>query len=282
VSATSEIKTRDGFALNLHDWSIEKPRIQVALLHGYGEHAGRYAHVAKAWNEMGISVLAVDLRGHGRSSGVRGHIERFSDYHLDADALIAAVRAKSPAPVALFGHSVGGLIALDWLIANRGARIAATALSSPFLGVALKVSPVKTAVGRAMSRFVPKLSMSSGLTGKDVARDAEIARLYDTDPLNNKNATVRWYTEAMEAVDRVMARAGEIETPMLVLYGGADKVADSDKTDQLVRSLKMAERSYERLPDHYHEIVNEPPDVRAKVIARFASWLIERKEAQAA
>jgi lysophospholipase len=283
MAQTSDLKTRDGSTLKLHDWSITHPKVSVGLLHGYGEHAGRYEHAARAWNELGLSVFGVDLRGHGRSSGIRGHVEHFSDYHYDVDALIEAVRSRaSDRPIALFGHSMGALLAIDWMIAGGQKKVAGVALSSPFLGVALPVSPVKIAMGKAMSRLLPKLALSMGLHGRDVTRDPDLARVYDSDPLNNQKATVRWYTEAMDAIDRALARAGELTVPMLVLYGGADKVASADKTDVFVRSLKMADRSHERLADHYHELVNEPPEARNKIIARVGAWLVERKEARAA
>jgi alpha-beta hydrolase superfamily lysophospholipase len=133
-----------------------------------------------------------------------------------------------------------------------------------------------------MSRLIPALALGTGLHGRDVTRDPELARQYDADPLNNKKGTARWYTETMDAIDRVFDRAKELSVPMLVLYGGADWVASADKTDAFVRSLKMADRTYERLADYYHELVNEPQEARTKVIARVGAWLVERKEARAA
>jgi alpha-beta hydrolase superfamily lysophospholipase len=161
----------------------------------------------------------------------------------------------------------------DWLIAGHGRDLAGVVLTSPFLGLALKVNPVKEGLGRMMSRVIPKLGLPSGLKGSDVCRDPELQKLYDTDPLNNKNATARWFTEAMKAIDRVHARAGEIERPILLLYGGSDKVASADATDQFASKLRSKDKTIERLTDHYHEVVNELPEVRGKVIDRIAAWL---------
>lgn len=283
----ASLTTGDGIELFLHEWTIPSPRLLVIVLHGYGEHAGRYAHMAQAFNAKGMSVLAVDLRGHGKSKGRRGHVERFRDYHHDVYALMEAAKSKAPGvPIALFGHSMGALLGIDWLLSGNGKELVGVALSSPFLGIALAVNPVKAAVGRFMSRYVPTLALPTGIHGTDVTRDPELSRLYDSDPLNNKNATARWFTEALETIERAHARAAELAPPMLLLYGGADRLASADATDRFAARLKeragKAPLIVERLGGYFHELVNEPPELRAPVIERFAAWLIERAEAKAA
>ena len=272
----STVQSGDGLDLYLHDWTIDSPKAAVALLHGYGEHAGRYAHVAEVFNARGISVTAVDLRGHGRSPGTRGHVDRFNDYYLDATAALDTARAAAgTAPLFVLGHSMGGLLALDWLTSGVDRNIAGLVLSSPFLGVALEVGAVKEALGKVMSNIYGKLALPSGLKGGDVTRDADNAQLYDSDPLNNKNATARWYTEAMSAIDRVFGRVGDLQVPLLLLYGGEDKVASADAIDRLVPKLTMSDRTTERLAGYYHELVNEPPAFRDPVMTRMADWILE-------
>lgn len=274
----STLKTADGLELHLHRFGPTEGQILVALLHGYGEHAGRYAHVGRAWAEHGIRTLAVDLRGHGRSSGVRGYVERFDDYHLDATALVDEARAEANGrPIFLFGHSMGGLIALHWLLSGGGKDLAGLALSSPLCAVKADVPAWKTKLGTAMSRVYPKLSLPSGLVGRDVSRDPEQARIYDSDPLNNKNATSRWYTETVAAMARVGERARELQLPTILLYGGDDRVASADATDRLAATLAMSDQTKERLPGYYHELVNEPEADRDRVIARYAAWFLAHK-----
>jgi alpha-beta hydrolase superfamily lysophospholipase len=272
------MKADDGLELHVHEWKAQgTPRLSLALLHGYGEHAGRYAHFAEAMNARGISVTGVDLRGHGKSKGARGHVDAFQQFH--SDAKLAVNRAKElggGAPVALFGHSMGALLALDWLLAGNGKELAGVALSSPFLGIALKVNPVKEGLGRVMSRLIPTLSLPSGLKGSDACRDPKLQELYDSDPLNNKNATARWFTEAMKAIDRVHARANEIKGPLILLYGGSDRIASADATDQLAKKLACEDKTVERLEGHYHELVNEGPEDREKIFDRYATWLLAR------
>jgi alpha-beta hydrolase superfamily lysophospholipase len=268
------IQTGDDVVLHLHDWSRPKARATVALLHGYGEHAGRYAHVADAFNAADIGVVAADLRGHGRSAGKRGHVDRFADYHLDATAIYEAARARADdGPIFVFGHSMGGLLALDWLLGGAAPSVAGTLISSPYLGIALEIPPLKAAAGKLMSSIWPTLALASGLKGRDVCRDADKQALYDTDQLNNKNATARWFTEALEAHARVLERAPKLATPTLLLYGGDDKVASADATDAFAAKLSLEDREVERLAGYYHELVNEPKADRDAVIGRMVAWI---------
>jgi alpha-beta hydrolase superfamily lysophospholipase len=278
------LRTQDGRDLNLYHWPARGvPEVMtLGIIHGYGEHAGRYAHVADALNARGISVVSADLRGHGRSSGGRGFVERFDEYHLDAQQILDAAKARAGGrPVALLGHSMGGLVLTHWMLAGGASGTVGTVLSSPYLGLALAVNPVKIALGRVMSRIVPTLGLPSGLKGADVTRDPALAAVYDSDPLNNKNATARWFTEATRAQQQVLARAGELKGPMLLMYGGADRVASADATDRFAASLRGADITSERLAGHFHELVNEPPEVRSRVLERISAWLLERAKAAA-
>lgn len=277
------IRTSDGLELFLHDWTLPEPAITVAILHGYGEHAGRYAHVAERWRSRGISCLAADLRGHGRSPGPRGHVDRFEEYHRDADALVDTAKERAAGgPVAVFGHSMGGLLASHWLLSGRGSDLAGVVLSSPYLGLAVEIGSVKKGLGNMMSNLVPKFAQPSGLKGSDVARDPEIAARYDADPLNNKKATARWFTESNEAIASVHRRAGQITAPLLLLYGGDDRVAKADATDRFAAALTGANKTSERLDGYFHELVNEPPAEREAVIDRMGDWLLARAEESAA
>ena len=210
---TLTISARDQVQLFVHDWSVDDPKLTVMLLHGYGEHAARYQHVAQAWNKRGIQVAAVDLRGHGRSQGRRGFVDRFEDYHADADALFEFTQDRAQGgPIAVVGHSMGGLLAIHWRLARGEQPFVGLALSSPFLGLD-DPNPVKAAAGRLFSKVLPKLSLDSGLKGKDVCRDAQIADFYDHDPLNNKKANARWFTEVTKAIATAHDKAPQLTDP---------------------------------------------------------------------
>ncbi|HEX8795051.1 MAG TPA: alpha/beta fold hydrolase, partial [Polyangiaceae bacterium] len=140
---------------SLHSFSVPvtQPRAVVGILHGYADYSARYAAVMDAWAERGITSVAIDMRGHGRAAGKRGHCERFGDYLDDAAELAAAVKAHAPGvPAVLFGHSFGGLVASSVAIKQQaGGLWRALALSSPFFGVAMEVPRIKIVAGRMMS-----------------------------------------------------------------------------------------------------------------------------------
>ncbi|MFO0723299.1 MAG: alpha/beta hydrolase [Myxococcota bacterium] len=272
------IRAQDGTQLLLHSYPQEGARATVAVLHGYGEHGGRYQHVMEAWQAHGIQSFAIDVRGHGRSEGRRGYVGRFPEYHQDLRALLEVVESKrNDKPFFVFGHSHGALIALHGMLtAGIGKGAKGLLLSSPFLGVALPVNPIKRGLGVLMSGIWPTLALPAGIKGTDVTRDPEQARLYEADPLNNKNATARWFTEAMGAIAEVQTRAGELSLPTILLYGGADKTASANETDRLAASLKMSDRVVERIAGGPHELVNDLPDAKAQVIERYGKWMAER------
>ena len=270
------LTAEDGTRLHLHEWRAEDPRLTVALVHGYAEHAGRYAHVAAALNAKGISVVAVDLRGHGRSDGARGHVDAFSDYHQDVDVLLA--KADEGRPLFMLGHSMGGLLTAHYLLAGKGPKVHGVVLSSPYLGLALEVSGVKKGAAVLLSRVLPKLSLPSGLEGKDLTRDPAMVKLHDDDRLNFGTANARWFTESTQAMERVLAQASQLSKPLLLVYGGADRVASADATDRFAAKLAVADREVARLPGFFHEILNEPPADRDPLIARIAGWLLAHAE----
>ncbi len=274
------LKTSDDLALHLYDWSIPEPVLRVAIVHGYGEHAGRYEQVAKRWQDKKIATYAVDLRGHGKSPGPRGHIDRFTDYHRDVDALVDHVTEQG-GPVAVLGHSMGGLLATHWVLSGRGNDLAGLVLSSPYLGLALEVPAIKLKLGDVMSSLWPSFAQASGLKGADVTRDPELAALYDSDPLNLSKATARWFTESNEAMASVHRRAGQLSLPVLLLYGGADRVASADATDRFAAALTGPDKTSERMDGCYHELLNEPEEVRNAVADRMADWLVDHAKTQA-
>lgn len=262
----------DGTQLNETVWTAAEPRAVVALLHGYGEHIARYDHVGRALAAAGITVYGCDLRGHGRSPGHRGHIDRFDQYLDDAHALVTRARAVGK-PLFLLGHSNGGLIATQYVLRHPGG-ITGLVLSSPFFGIKLAVPGVKVLAGRIASAVYPRLGLPSGLRGADVSRDPVVQADYDRDPLNNKNATARWFTETTAAQQSSYDRAGEITLPCLVLHGGGDRIADPVRTQSVAARFASVDKTVEILPGQFHEIFNEPEADRQKTLARVTAWIL--------
>ncbi len=246
------------------------------LMHGYGEHAARYQELAQALVQSGYPVCAIDARGHGQSDGRRGHISRYSDYTRDLGALMARVEAHYPTRRrVLFGHSNGGLISIQYVLDSApNQKIAALVLSSPLLGMNLEVPGWKVFLSKLLSRAVPILSLPSGIPPTDVTRDKEIAARYAVDPLVNKNATARYFTEMQAAIARAFEAAPQITLPILIMQGGADRIASAPATKRFSERVASTDKTYREYPGMYHEIFNDPerPALRAELI----DWLGSR------
>jgi lysophospholipase len=262
---------RDGIRLFYRRWFVPGGNGLVALVHGFAEHCGRYDELAETLNRAGWSVAAMDYRGHGQSGGRRAHIDDFEEYLQDVHAFMDEIRRDGfDDPPVLLGHSQGGLIAARFAeLATE--RIAALILSSPFLGMAIKVPAPKVWMGKVFSRYLPTLAMPTGLDPAWVSHDAEIVDEYTSDPLVSHHATVRWFTEVSHAQAETILDAGKLRLPMIVMQAGSDRIASVDSARRLYDEAGSSDKRWEIYPDYYHEIFNEIG--RERVFADLVAWL---------
>jgi alpha-beta hydrolase superfamily lysophospholipase len=268
----SFFQSRDGTQLHERVWPAEGPAYAVLVIaHGYGEHIGRYDQTARDLAKTGLTVRGIDLRGHGQSGGVRGYCNRFGEYLDDVEGEVTRARGDG-LPVFLLGHSFGGLVGAFYAL-KFAATIEGLVLTSPFYKLALPVPPPKLWAAKLFSRVYPKLSLPSGLRGADVSRDPEVQKAYDADPLNNKNATARWATEAMAAQEALVAEAPQLKLPVLLIAGEADRVAAAPQARVVFDRFGSTDKTIHMLAGQYHEVLNEPPADRQRTIAEIAEWL---------
>ena len=252
----------------------EAPKAIVGVLHGYADHAARYAHVIDHWAERGVGSVAIDMRGHGRATGTRGYCSRFDEYLDDAAELARLVsdRARG-APVFLFGHSFGGLVAaLSVLEQARSWR--ALVLSSPYFGLAMELPAAKIAAGKIAARLIPKLGLPTGIKGSDLTHDEKRAKAYEQDPLVFKEARARWFAEATRAQERVLARASELTMPLYTIFGTSDPVAKFAAGKAFFDAAASKDKTWAPQEVLRHETLNEPewPDIATKI----ADWILAR------
>ncbi|MFL6201333.1 MAG: alpha/beta hydrolase [Thermoanaerobaculia bacterium] len=268
----STFQTRDGLALSSCSYPCPAPRARVVLVHGYAEHMGRYAHVIEALNGAGFEVHAFDLRGHGRSEGVRGHVLRFQDYLDDLDLFLAEL-PQDALPLFLLGHSLGGLLSLRYVL-DRPDAFVALAVSSPYLHIATDVHFLKEAVANAASHLAPTLLTKSPIEAKALSHDPAVVEAYIADPLIFKTFNARWFFEAREAQEEVLKRAGEVRLPVLMLIGSADPIAEPARSKEVFERLGSADKTLRIYDDFFHEVLNEVG--KERVIRDLVGWLGER------
>jgi len=252
----------------------EAPKAILGILHGYADHAARYAHVMDHLAERGVGCVALDMRGHGRATGTRGHCSRFDEYLDDAAELARLVsdRARG-APAFLFGHSFGGLVgALSVLEQARSWR--GLVLSAPYFGLAMQVPAAKVAAGRIAARLIPKLGLPTGIKGSDLTHDEKRGKAYEEDPLVFKEARARWFVEATRAQGRVLARASELTMPLYMIFGTADPVARFAAGKAFFDGAASKDKTWAPQEGLRHETLNEPewPDIATKI----ADWILAR------
>jgi alpha-beta hydrolase superfamily lysophospholipase len=252
----------------------DAPKAIVGLLHGYADHAARYAHVMDAWAAKGIATVAIDMRGHGRAAGPRGYCARFDEFLDDASELARLVADKGHgAPAFLFGHSFGGLVAASSAIASPGSW-KGVVLSSPYFGLALEVPGAKLIAAKIASRLVPRLALPTGIRGSAVTHDPVRAAAYESDPLVFKNATARWFTETVRAQKNAFARASSLTLPLLVVAAGADAVAKTADAHRFFDAVGSKDKTWDERKGLFHETLNEPewPEIADEI----AAWVLDR------
>lgn len=273
---TLTLKAQDGLPLFVRVWA-PPPDMKglVAVVHGYAEHGGRYKAVAARLAEEGFGTIAYDVRGHGNSGGARGACLRFQEFLDDTDLFLKlAAERTGGKPLVLLGHSHGGLILLRRLLAGPlPVKVAGAIVTSPFLGIAIPVSGVKLFAAEALSNVWPSLSLKNEIDPALVSHDAEVVRLYATDPQVFKTANARWFTESRDAQNHVMAHAAELPVPTTIIQAGDDRIASPSATRAAVKAAGAKVR-YVELDGLFHEVLNEVERERAfaEIFRSLAEW----------
>lgn len=252
-STVGSITARDGTTLLVRDWPAVEPWAEVVLVHGLGEHSGRYEHVGEYLAAAGISVHAYDQRGFGGSGGDRADIDRWSRYHDDLEDRLDAIRDRGAGRrVVTYGHSMGALVVLGYLLGDRPMPDLAV-LSAP--GVDSSVAAWRKALARVLGRIAPRVSMGNGIDPRDLSRDPAVVAAYRVDPANWHRATVRFGALGLAEQDRVKAALGDLRVPSLVINGADDALVPPAVSEPLARVASVTRVVH---PGLVHEIHNEP------------------------
>ncbi|BAO29214.1 alpha/beta hydrolase [Sulfuritalea hydrogenivorans] len=273
-STLFELYAADGVKLSGQAWLPPAPRAVVAVVHGIAEHAGRYAFLADRANQCGLGVVSADLRGHGRSPGERSYVERFDDYLLDVDALMAKARELAAGrPLFLMGHSMGGAIALRWL-AQRKQPVAGLILSSAALKIGGDVPRLLVALAPLLSRWLPHLR-GTRLDPATISRDPAAVAAYVNDPLVSLLAPpARTGAELLQAMEANRAAAAGLALPVYLFHGDADRLTDPDGSRDIHERWGGSDKTLRLWPGSRHETFNDLD--REGVVAELLGWILAR------
>lgn len=261
-----------GLELYFQSWLPERaPRGVLAIVHGHGEHCGRYANVIDTLVPHGYAVYGFDLRGHGRSPGRRGHILAWSEYREDVRAFLARIHAGHPGtPLFLWGYSLGALIALEYALRLPETLDGVIVMGAPLepVGVA---KPHLVLLAKALSRIAPGYQINLGLNVAAVTRDPQVVQAGVSDPLMHPWASVRWGTECLHAVEWVKAHPADLRLPVLFLHGEADPYNRADGVRAYFEQVGCPDKEIKVYPDALHELHNDLG--REQVIADMENWM---------
>jgi alpha-beta hydrolase superfamily lysophospholipase len=265
MSAPATIAARDGEALALRHWPAAAPaRASLLIIHGLGEHGGRYERAAGIFAGAGLDTWALDLRGFGASGGRRAYVERLDVWLDDVADRLAALRGLG-LPVVLLGHSVGGLVCLRYAESDRP-QPDLLVLSAP--AVAGNVPAWKRVVARALGAIAPTVAVKNAIDGSVLSRDPAVGADYIADPLNVHSTTTRLGAVLFGAQSTAITDRARLRIPTLVIHGGADHLVPTASSEVLDGVPGVERWVYSGLA---HETFNEPEG--PKVVADVAGWI---------
>jgi len=271
---TGEFVSPDGIKIFYRQYQAESERARMVLSHGVGEHSGRYGNVIERVLPKGFSVWAPDHRGHGQSGGKRGHVLNFVQYLTDLRLTVELAKKDMPGemPCFLLGHSMGGLIALDFA-QHYPELIDGVVASSPCLGMVIEIPAVKKVLGSFMSYVWPGMTMGSGLDATKISRDENVVSAYKNDPLVHDRVSARFFTELLAAMESVNQQASALNVPVLMQVAGEDYLVNADSSKHFFEKLTLRDKTLHVYDDMYHEIYNAPQDQKERVLDDLETWL---------
>ena len=266
-----ELTTFDHLKLFCRRWEPENDaRGVIVLVHGLGEHSGRYLDFAERLNQAGFAVSAFDLRGHGRSAGPRGHLPSFDAYMADISTILDETFAHFPGiPIFLYGHSLGGILVLAYPL-RKQSSLAGVVAAGAGLRSSIAEEKLKVFLSQVLGSLLPEVTLPSDLDLNVVSRDPEVVRKLKEDPLRNDRVSLGFGKHMFAALDWLWKNAAQYPCPLLLMHGTADELAYPRGSQEFVAQIpnNCTLKLWDGLS---HELHNEPE--KEQVFEYLINWL---------
>ena len=253
----------------------DKNKAIIILIHGLGEHIGRYHEWANLFADRGVGFVGVDLPGHGYSPGRRGFIKSYHVINEIIDILINTIRKTFPSvPIYLYGHSLGGTFALNYLL-NSNLKLDGAIITSPWLKLSFEPSKGKVALAKTLNYIFPWLVQRSGLKAAHISREAEVVDQYKNDPLGHGKISVRLFNIAIKSANYAIEHSGDLKTRTLLLHGGADKITSPEASRKFAAGNSKTD--FIEFKEGFHELHNEA--FKQQVFETIMDWIDNKSSA---
>jgi alpha-beta hydrolase superfamily lysophospholipase len=242
----------------------------IALVHGMGEHSGRYRRLAEFFTARGIAVISYDQRGHGKSEGKQGHITHYNQLLDGIDELLEKTRLQfKNKPIFLYGHSMGGNLVLNYAL-KKPNTVKGIVVTGPWLRLAFDPPAIQVKLANLMRNLYPGFSQASGLKTENLSRDPEVVKAYTRDRLVHDRITASFFVNLYQAGLYALQHANELKVPALLMHGGSDKITSAQASEEFAKKASLVTQ-FHLWDGMYHEIHNEPE--REVVLTKVFDWI---------
>lgn len=275
--ATGSItSSHDGFELFMQKWIPAQVRRVFVVQHGFGEHSGRYGNLLEALDGTGAAFYAIDSRGHGNTGGKRGHVDQFQNYVDDlADLIQLARKENMNDEVYLLGHSLGGVIALQY--ATQGTNqtnLSALILSSPGLVIQMDFGKqIKKGLAATLSRIMPAVTLDANLDLKFLSHDQAVIDAYKADPLVHGKISFQMGSNLFHVGSALFKKSEQLTIPVYIFHGAADQIVSAEGSKRLFECAGSKDKTLKIYDGLFHETMNEAEADKRKVLGDLKAWI---------
>jgi alpha-beta hydrolase superfamily lysophospholipase len=267
---TKTLTAKDGIEIFVRENCPPQYKGIICIVHGFGEHSGRYGHVADFFNKNGYAVLAMDNRGHGNSGDKRGHTPSFDTYLDDIDAFLTDTKKRlNDVPMFLYGHSMGGNLTLNYVIRRQPKILRGLVTTGPWIRLAFEPKPIMITLGKIMRSIYPSFTQDSGALAEAVSRDPIVVEAYKNDPLVHSKITASAGMAMTDSAVFLNTYTGKMPIPTLIYHGTDDKLISQVASEEFAQ--RVANVDYKKWQGLYHEVHNEPEQL--DVLQGMLGWI---------